>query len=85
MLTAQQARDLRDALAKQSVEAELYKILQNVAEEAISAKPRSYVYTDLDFTDIKVDYIVNRLHGMGYVVECNKYPEDGYSSLTIRF
>jgi len=85
MLTANQARALRDAMTKQHVEVDLYKILKDIAEQAIDPKSRNYIYADIDYVDEKVDLIVNRLRGMGYEVEVSKYPEDRYSSLTVRF
>jgi hypothetical protein len=85
MLTASQARELQVALQKQHVEVELYNILKDVAERAIDTKARNYVYVDVDYVDEKVDYLVKRLISLGYKVEMSKYPEDGYTSLTVRF
>lgn len=85
MLTANQVRALKEALQKQAAEVELYKILVDIAEDAISLRSRGYVYCDLDYVDERVNLIVDRLRYMGYTVQVDKYPEDGYSSLTIRF
>jgi transcriptional regulator CtsR len=85
MLTAKQARDLKSSLMKQHSEVQIYKILKSVAEEAIEPNSRSYVSADFDHVDSEVDYIAERLSSMGYSVEVEKYPEDGCSSLTVRF
>lgn len=85
MLTAQQARNLKETMQKQYVEVEIYKILKDIAERAIDPRDKNYVYVDLDYVDEKVDYVVSRLRDLGYKVEVDKYAEDRYSSLTVSF
>lgn len=72
-------------MVKQHVETVLFKVLQDVAETALNPNGRDYVYVDVDYVDERVDFLVNRLVGLGYKIEVSKYPEDRYSSLTITF
>lgn len=85
MLTAEQVRSLRESLGQLAADAELYKILLSVAEDATSHKPGGYIYWDLQRADGVVDAIAERLRSMGYQVQLSKYPEDGYSDFTIKY
>jgi len=85
MLTANQVRSIKESLRLQGVEVDLYKILKDIAEDAICDRSRGYVYADLEYSDERVDMLVNKIQFLGYRVEASKYPEDSYSSLTIKF
>jgi hypothetical protein len=86
MLTAQQARQLKDSMQKQQVEVVIYNILKDIAERAIDPDGRNYIYSEVDFVDEKrVDFVVNKLSNLGYTVEATTHTEDGYTDLTVRF
>lgn len=85
MLKAAQAHLLREAMQRQAVEADLYKILQRVAEKAIDPNANNSVTHDLEYADDRVKHISSKLTELGYVVHVSTDMEYRCTSLTVQF